>query len=294
MSFTFAPWRLIKQNNLFDLAHFVDLAFKEDIGSGDHSSRSCFSSEDTAEAIMIAKEAGVIAGLEVAKVVFAHHDPNLKVACFRNDGDEVSVGDQVLSVSGSTISILTTERLVLNIMQRMSGVATTTRKYVDEIKGTRSKVLDTRKTTPLMRWFEKQAVKIGGGENHRFGLYDMIMIKDNHVDGAGGIKNAVVATKQYQQANGLDLKVELEVRSIDELEEALTCDDIDRVMLDNFSPADTKEAVDLVQGRIELESSGGITLDTIRSYAETGVDYISVGALTHSVKSLDLSLKIKK
>ena len=236
-------------------------------------------------------EDGVLAGVEVAKRVFARFDPTLKVDVLINDGTEVKKGDIAMIVSGKIRSLLQTERLMLNIMQRMSGIATMTHKYVKLLEGTRTHVLDTRKTTPGMRMLEKQAVKIGGGVNHRIGLFDMILLKDNHIDFAGGIKNAIDRCHEYLKAKSLDLKIEIEVRNMEELQQVLNCGGIDRIMLDNFSVEDTRAAVCLIAGRYETESSGGITFDTIRNYADCGVDFVSVGALTHSVKCLDMSFK---
>jgi nicotinate-nucleotide pyrophosphorylase (carboxylating) len=232
--------------------------------------------------------------MQVAKAVFHRFDSSLHLEQYLADGDPVRQGQEAFKVTGKIRSILSTERLVLNLMQRMSGIASTTAAYSEKISHTKAKVLDTRKTTPLLRWFEKEAVRIGGGTNHRFGLYDMIMIKDNHVDAAGSIENALNRTHDYLTINSLDLKIEIEVRSLDELEQAIKHGGFDRVMLDNFTPQLTREAVGIIDGQFEVESSGGITLETIVLYAEAGVDFISVGALTHSVKSLDLSLKIQK
>jgi len=240
---------------------------------------------------LLIKEKGILAGVEVAKTVFHKFDDSLEVTVFMDDGTPVSPGDIAFVVSGKVQSILQTERLVLNIMQRMSGIATITHEYVKQVEGTPTKILDTRKTTPGMRMLEKQAVKIGGGENHRIGLFDMILLKDNHVDFAGGIENAIRAAQNYVKEKNKALKIEIEVRNLEELDEVLRIGGVDRIMLDNFTPAITRQAVQKVNGRVELESSGGITIDTIRAYAETGVDFISVGALTHSVKSLDMSLK---
>lgn len=240
---------------------------------------------------LLIKEDGILAGVEVAKRVFARFDDTLKVEVFMDDGSEVKKGDIAMLVTGKTRSLLQTERLMLNIMQRMSGIATTTRKYVDLLKGTNTKVLDTRKTTPGMRMLEKQAVKIGGGVNHRIGLFDMILLKDNHVDFAGGIRNAIDKCHKYLDEKSLNLKIEIEVRNFDELEQVLERGGVDRIMLDNFTVTDTKKAVDMIAGKYETESSGGITFDTIRQYAECGVDFVSVGALTHSVKCLDMSFK---
>jgi nicotinate-nucleotide pyrophosphorylase (carboxylating) len=233
----------------------------------------------------------VLAGVEVAKRIFAAFDPDLKMTQYLNDGDEVKPGDIAFDVEGKVLSLLQTERLMLNIMQRMSGVATVTRKYAKCLEGLKTKVLDTRKTTPGLRLLEKQAVKIGGGTNHRIGLFDMILLKDNHVDFAGGIENAITRAKDYCKEKGKDLKIEIEVRNFDELNQVLAIGGVDRIMLDNFNTENTKKAVELIAGRYEVESSGGITFDTLRDYAECGVDFISVGALTHSVKSLDMSFK---
>ena len=269
----------------------IELAFAEDIGDGDHTTLCSIPETATGKARLLIKEEGILAGVEVAKAVFHKFDPDLSVEVFINDGAHVKPGDVAFVVSGKVQSLLQTERLMLNIMQRMSGIATTTHNYVKLLEGTKAKVLDTRKTTPGMRMLEKAAVKIGGGENHRIGLFDMILLKDNHVDFAGGIENAIRGAQQYLKEKNKQLKIEIEVRNFDELNQALAVGGVDRIMLDNFTPEQTREAVKLVNGRVELESSGGITFETIRRYAETGVDYISVGALTHSVKSLDMSLK---
>lgn len=273
------------------VSNLVELAFAEDIGDGDHTTLCCIPKTEIGSSELIIKEDGILAGVEVAIGVFKKLDSDLKVEVFKNDGTFVKKGDVAFVVEGKVQSILQAERLVLNIMQRMSGIATITNKYVKKLEGTSAKVLDTRKTTPGMRILEKQAVKIGGGVNHRIGLFDMILLKDNHVDFAGGIEKAIHRAKQYLKDNNLDLKIEIEVRSLNELEEALRVGGIDRIMLDNFSTEKTKEAVQIVNGRVELESSGGINFNTIRDYALTGVDFISVGALTHSVMSLDMSLK---
>ena len=240
---------------------------------------------------LLIKEDGILAGVEVAKRVFAKFDPTMQVEVLINDGTPVKKGDIAMVVTAKVRSLLQTERLMLNIMQRMSGIATMTNKYVERLKGTKTHVLDTRKTTPGLRMLEKQAVKIGGGMNHRIGLFDMILLKDNHIDFCGGITNAITRCHEYLKEKGLDLKIEIEVRNFDELAEAMNCGGINRIMLDNFSVADTKKAVDIVGGKFETESSGGITFDTIRDYAECGVDFISVGALTNSVKGLDMSFK---
>lgn len=269
----------------------IDLAFAEDIGDGDHTTLCCIPENAVGKSHLLIKEDGILAGVEVAKRVFARFDDTLKVEVFMDDGSEVKKGDIAMLVTGKTRSLLQTERLMLNIMQRMSGIATTTRRYVDLLKGTNTKVLDTRKTTPGMRMLEKQAVKIGGGVNHRIGLFDMILLKDNHVDFAGGIRNAIDKCHKYLDEKSLNLKIEIEVRNFDELGEVLERGGVDRIMLDNFTVADTKKAVDMIAGKYETESSGGITFDTIRQYAECGVDFVSVGALTHSVKCLDMSFK---
>ena len=268
----------------------IDLAFAEDVGEGDHTTLCSIPTDAIGKASLIIKEAGILAGVEIGIKVFHTLDPQLKIEVLIEDGSKVSVGDVVFTVEGKVQSILQAERTMLNIMQRMSGIATTTNKYVELIAGTRAKVLDTRKTTPGMRILEKQAVKLGGGENHRIGLFDMILLKDNHIDFAGGIEKAITGAKKYLKANNKSLKIEVEVRDFEELNEVLRVGGVDRIMLDNFTPENTKKAVELVNKRFELESSGNITIDTIRGYAETGVDYISVGALTHSVKGLDMSL----
>lgn len=266
-------------------------ALKEDIGEGDHSSLSCLTVTDLGTAKLIVKENGVLAGVEVAKRVFELYDSTLEVEVFINDGAAVGVGDIVLNVKGKAQSILSTERLVLNIMQRMSGIATKTSKIVDKIKDTGARVLDTRKTTPGIRRLEKMAVEIGGGMNHRFGLYDMIMLKDNHIDFVGGVRNAIEKTTAYVQAMDNPVDIEIEIRTKQELVEAISAGGIQRILLDNFTPEALKELIPLIPDSIESEASGGITDSSILAYAETGVDFISMGALTHSVKSLDLSLK---
>lgn len=269
----------------------IDLAFAEDIGDGDHTTLCCIPEDAMGKSHLLIKEDGILAGVEVAKRVFGRFDPTLKVEVLMGDGSKVKRGDIAMVVSGKVRSLLQTERLMLNIMQRMSGIATMTHKYVERLKGTHTRVLDTRKTTPGMRILEKQAVKIGGGENHRIGLFDMILLKDNHVDFAGGIKNAIDRCHKYLKEKSLDLKIEIEVRNFSEIQQVLDCGGVNRIMFDNFSVDDTRTAVEMIAGRYETESSGGITFDTIRQYAECGVDYISVGALTHSVKGLDMSFK---
>ena len=269
----------------------IDLAFAEDIGDGDHTTLCCIPETAMGKSHLLIKEEGILAGVEVAKKVFNRFDPTMQVEVLIGDGAHVKVGDIAMVVTGKTRSLLQTERLMLNIMQRMSGIATMTNRYVERLKGTNTRILDTRKTTPGLRMLEKQAVKIGGGVNHRIGLFDMILLKDNHVDFAGGITNAIDRCHAYLQEKGLDLKIEIEVRNFDELNQVLTHGGVNRIMLDNFSVSDTKKAVDIIARRYETESSGGITYDTIRDYAEQGVDFISVGALTHSVKGLDMSFK---
>ncbi|MBQ1773956.1 MAG: carboxylating nicotinate-nucleotide diphosphorylase [Prevotella sp.] len=269
----------------------IDLAFAEDIGDGDHTTLCCIPDDAMGKSRLLIKEDGILAGVEVAKKVFARFDPTMQVEVLMGDGTKVKKGDVAMIVTGKVRSLLQTERLMLNIMQRMSGIATMTHRYVERLEGTKTRVLDTRKTTPGMRMLEKQAVKIGGGVNHRIGLFDMILLKDNHVDFAGGIANAIHRCHQYLEEKGLKLKIEIEVRNFDELQQVLDCQGVDRIMLDNFSVEDTRKAVEIIGGRYETESSGGLTIDTIRSYAECGVDYVSVGALTHSVKGLDMSFK---
>lgn len=275
------------------LQRLIELAVAEDIGSGDHSSLACFQDGSIGEAILYAKEEGVIAGVDLAAYVFNYFDKDIVFESILNDGDSVVFGDEIARIKGNKQKILTAERTVLNFMQRMSGIATKTREYVDAISGTKTKVLDTRKTTPGFREIEKEAVRIGGGVNHRFGLYDMIMLKDNHIDFSGGIENAIDRANTYLKNHSLDIPIEIEVRNVDELTRVLNKGGVQRIMLDNFSVIDTYEAVKIVGGKFELESSGGITIDTIRSYAETGVDFISVGALTHHIKSLDISLLVR-
>lgn len=269
----------------------IDLAFAEDIGDGDHTTLCCIPEDAMGKSHLLIKEDGILAGVEVAKKVFSRFDSTMKVEVLINDGAAVKKGDIAMVVTGKVRSLLQTERLMLNIMQRMSGIATMTHKYVERLQGTNTHVLDTRKTTPGMRMLEKQAVKIGGGMNHRIGLFDMILLKDNHVDFAGGITNAIDRCHTYLEEKGLDLKIEIEVRNFDELNQVLRHGGVNRIMLDNFTVADTRKAVEIIGGKYETESSGGITFDTIRDYAECGVDFISVGALTHSVKGLDMSFK---
>jgi nicotinate-nucleotide pyrophosphorylase (carboxylating) len=274
-----------------EFEQLISLWFSEDIGDGDHTTLSCIPDTAKGKSQLIIKENGVLAGVEVARQIFHAFDPNLKMTVFIQDGATVKVGDIAFVVEGKIQSLLQTERLMLNIMQRMSGVATRTSEYVSRLEGTRTRVLDTRKTTPGLRLLEKEAVKIGGGVNHRIGLYDMILLKDNHVDFAGGIDKAILRAQDYLKAKAKNLKIEIEVRNFDELTQVMKIGGVDRIMLDNFSIENTRKAVQLIDGKYETESSGGITFDTLRDYAECGVDFISVGALTHSVKSLDMSFK---
>lgn len=273
---------------------FIINALKEDVGDGDHTSLSTIPADTVGKAKLLVKDDGILAGVELALEIFHIVDPALKVNVFIQDGAAVKYGDVAFEVEGSAQSILVAERLVLNCMQRMSGIATKTHNIVDLLKGTNAKVLDTRKTTPGLRYLEKWAVKIGGGVNHRFGLYDMILIKDNHVDYAGGIRQAIENANQYLADNNKKLAIEIEVRNLDELEQVLQTGNINRILLDNFNYVELRQAVNIINGRFITEASGGITIDNIREYADCGVDYISVGALTHSVKSLDLSLKAIK
>lgn len=273
------------------LRDFILRGLREDIGDGDHSSLACIPVEASGKAKLLVKEKGLLAGCTIAEEVFRIVDKELKFEQFISDGTEIFPGNVIFFISGSIPSILKSERLVLNIMQRMSGIATSTRQYADMVKGLKTKILDTRKTTPGMRFLEKEAVRTGGGMNHRMGLYDMIMLKDNHIDYAGGIENAVRRTREYLSRTGRNLKVEIEARNIDDVTKIIEIGGVDRIMLDNFSISETREAVKIIGGRFETESSGGITLETIRAYAECGVDYISAGALTHHIKCIDMSLK---
>lgn len=269
----------------------IKLAFAEDIGDGDHTTLCCIPENATGKSKLLIKEEGILAGVEMAQRIFKDFDPNLKMEVFIKDGTPVKPGDIAFTVEGKIRSLLQTERLMLNVMQRMSGIATITNKYVKRLEGLHTRILDTRKTTPGLRMIEKAAVKIGGGVNHRIGLFDMILLKDNHIDFAGGIEKAITRAKDYLKEKGKDLKIEIEVRNMDELEEVMHIGGIDRIMLDNFTPELTRKAVERIGGKYETESSGGITFETIRDYAECGVDFISVGALTHSVKGLDMSFK---
>ena len=275
-----------------DMDPVILSALREDIGDGDHSTLACISPDNRGKARMIAKADGIICGIPVGKRVFELVDPTLVVITYKTDGDAVAKGDLILTVEGPSGSILTAERTALNFMQRMSGIATQTHAMTDMLKGMHTKLLDTRKTTPNLRIFEKYAVKTGGGENHRFGLYDMIMLKDNHIDFAGGIEKAIAKTNDYLKAKGKNLKIEIEVRNLDELNRVLAVGNVHRIMLDNFTPELLKEAVEIIGGSYETEASGGITDKTLLQYAESGVDYISVGALTHHIKSLDISLVV--
>ena len=270
---------------------FVQLAISEDIKGGDHSALACIPKDAKGKAKLFVKEDGIIAGIEIATQIFKEFDNSFNVSPILKDGDKVQAGDIAFIVSGPSIALLSAERLVLNVMQRMSAIATLTNKYVKALEGLNTKVLDTRKTTPLIRFLEKEAVKIGGGVNHRYGLYDMIMLKDNHNDFAGGIENSINKAIQYLRENNLNLKIEVETRNIGEVKEVLKVGNIDRIMLDNFNYEDMRKAVKLINNQYETEASGGINLETVRKYAECGVDFVSVGALTHSVSNMDLSLK---
>lgn len=274
-----------------DLNEFVRLVLQEDVGPGDYTTLATVPRSTQGKSVLLVKEKGVLAGMRVAREIVSMYDPELEFEALLNDGDTIEKGQKAFYLKGSAASMLTIERTLLNVMQRMSGIATKTRSIVSTIESTQAKLLDTRKTTPLMRFLEKEAVRIGGGYNHRFGLYDMIMIKDNHVDFAGGIKEAIQKTTAYLKKHKLDLKIEIEVRSMDELEQVLEVGGVHRIMLDNFSPERLEKAVLRINRQYETEASGGITEDNVLEYALTGVDFISSGALTHSVKSLDLSLK---
>ncbi|MBQ5678790.1 MAG: carboxylating nicotinate-nucleotide diphosphorylase [Rikenellaceae bacterium] len=269
----------------------IELAIKEDIGDGDHTSLCCIPAEERGRMRLLCKQEGIIAGIEVAQMVLNRLDPEMEFEQLLEDGTRVKVGDVAFYVSGRLQSLLQAERILLNIMQRMSGVATQTAVYADRLEGLKTKVLDTRKTTPGMRVLDKMAVKIGGGENHRIGLFDMILLKDNHIDFAGGVAQALTKCREYLARTGRNLKIEIEVRTLENIDEVFAAGGADRIMLDNFSLEMTREAVKRIAGRCEIESSGGITLDTLRDYAECGVDFVSVGALTHQIKSLDMSLK---
>ena len=274
-----------------EIREFMHTAFSEDVKDGDHSSLACIPENAQNKARLLIKENGILAGVKLAKEVFRFVDEALQVDVFIEDGSPVESGDVVFQVSGKAQGVLTAKRIVLNCMQRMSAIATETRKYVDRIVDLNTKILDTRKTTPGIRFMEKWAVLIGGGENHRFGLYDMIMLKDNHIDFAGGMKQAILKTKEYLDQNNKDLEIEVETRNLQEVQEVLDIGGVDRIMLDNFSLEDTRAAVELIDGKYETEASGGVNLNTIRTIAECGVDFVSVGAITHSVHNLDMSLK---
>ena len=270
----------------------IRAALAEDIGNGDHSSLACINPAIQGQMRLLAKADGIVAGIDVAREVLHCVDPAITMEQFKNDGDEIHKGDIVFIIRGSSQKMLTAERTLLNFMQRMSGIATAAKTYADVVKGTKTRILDTRKTTPNMRVFEKYAVQLGGCTNHRFGLFDMVMLKDNHIDFAGGIENAIDKTRKYLSDNNLDLKIEIETRNLEEVKRVIDHGGVDRIMLDNFTPTLVKEAVALIDGRYETEASGNITLANLRDYAEAGVDFISVGALTHHIASLDLSLKV--
>ncbi len=276
------------------LDKFIENSLREDVGDGDHSSKACIPEEAIGKAQLLIKSEGIIAGMEVARHIFNQVDTGLKFNPYLQDGDKIQEGDVAFIVEGKVHSILQTERLVLNVMQRMSAIATRAHEYVKQLKGLKTRVLDTRKTTPGMRMLEKAAVKIGGGKNHRMGLFDMIMLKDNHIDYAGGIGKAIDATNKYLESTKKDLQIEIEARDLDEVKRIIKHGGVDIVLLDNFSIGDTRKAVELINGKYKTESSGGITLDTLRQYADCGVDYISIGALTHQINSLDMSLKAIK
>ncbi len=272
------------------IEELIQKALEEDLGTGDHTSKAVVPRGAVGNAVMVAKESGIVAGAGIAKIVFENIDSDLKITIFKKDGDEVKPGENIMQIQGNSLSVLSAERTALNFIQRMSGIATFTNKMVHKIEGLHAILLDTRKTTPCNRIVEKMAVKAGGGENHRFGLFDMIMIKDNHIDFAGGVKPAIEKVKAYLEKHHLDLKIEIEARDFKELQEILETGGIDRIMLDNFSPEDMRKGLEMIGGRYETEASGGINMENIRAYAETDVDYISVGALTHQIKSMDISL----
>ena len=279
--------------NIDNLDELIKMALREDIGDGDHSTLACIPPDAVGTAKMVAKQEGILCGAEVGERVFMLVDNSLKISLLKHDGEEVKKGDVLMTVEGHSGSILTAERTALNFMQRLSGIATETHRMVGMLQGTHTKLLDTRKTTPNMRLLEKYAVKCGGGTNHRIGLYDMVMLKDNHIDFAGGIEAAIDRTHDYLKTKGKDLRIEIEVRDLDELQRVLDHGGVDRIMLDNFDTGTLREAVKRIDGKYETEASGGITEQTLRAYAETGVDFISVGALTHHIKSMDISL-VKK
>ncbi len=273
------------------LQHLIKNALAEDIGDGDHSTLSSIDANAKGKAILKIKEDGILAGVEVAKKIFMYVQPNILFTAYKKDGDQMKFGEIAFDVEANVHTILQTERLVLNTMQRMSGIATLTKKYTDKLKGYKTKLLDTRKTTPNFRLLEKEAVKIGGGINHRFGLYDMIMLKDNHIDYCGGIEKAINKAYDYVQSKKIDLKIEVETRSLEDVEKVMAIGKVNRIMLDNFTPEKIVEALQIIKGKYETEASGGIQFDNLESYAATGVDYISSGAIIHQAKSLDLSLK---
>jgi len=277
-----------------DLNEFIKLSLEEDIREGDHSTLCCIPAGSQDEAVLKIKEDGIIAGLEVAEKIFKYVQPDCQIEFSKADGDVVKTGEEAFRIQAKTRTLLSTERLVLNIMQRMSGIATLTHTYVKKVEGTNTKLLDTRKTTPLFRWFQKEGVRIGGGHNHRMGLYDMIMLKDNHIDFCGGIEKAIDKANSYLKEKNLDIKIEIETGNIVEVKQVIAHGGVDRIMLDNFTPAEIVEALKLIDKKFETEASGGIEIDTIASYAATGVDYISVGALIHHATSMDLSLKAIK
>lgn len=279
---------------MFDIERFIKQALEEDVQQGDHTSLACINKDKKDTAVLKIKDDGIIAGIELAKMIFNRINPEFEFVASVKDGDVVNKGSEAFTVKGNTMQLLTAERLVLNCMQRMSGIATLTSQYVKAVEGTKAKILDTRKTTPLFRHFEKWAVKIGGGFNHRFGLYDMILIKDNHIDACGGIINAIESAKKYLLIHTLDLQIEIEARTLNDIEIICNTGGVNRILIDNFTPQNMKLAVDMVNNKFDTEASGGITLSSVKEYADTGVDYISTGALTHSYKSLDLSLKIVK
>jgi len=269
----------------------VEAALKEDIGDGDHSTLSCIPADEKGRAVLKIKEDGILAGVRVAEKIFRILEPAARFECFKQDGEPMAAGEIAFELQASVHTILQCERLLLNCMQRMSGIATLTRRYVDQLKGYKTKILDTRKTTPNFRLLEKEAVRIGGGVNHRFGLYDMIMLKDNHIDYCGGIRQAVILAHEYVQRIRPGLKIEVETRTLEDVQNVLSVGKVDRIMLDNFTPPQIESALKLIQGKYETEASGGINLDNLIAYAETGVDYISIGALIHQARSLDMSLK---
>ncbi len=283
---------MLKDKN--KLVEFIKEGLKEDLGEGDHTSQACIPADEISKAKLLVKNDGIIAGIELAKITFQHLDPEMKFTSHKNDGDDVQYGEIAFEIEGKTRAILAGERLALNNMQHMSGIATLARRFQDEVSGLKVKILDTRKTTPLNRLIEKWAVRLGGCENYRFGLYDWIMLKDNHVDAAGGIEMAIKRVHDYLHENKLKLNITLEVRNLMEVDEALRIGGMTRIMLDNFELPILAEAVRVINGRFETEASGGINLNNVRKYAQTGVDYISIGALTHSAEQLDLSLKISK